>query len=73
MPGESCQQCAYLVGHSKGCPQRDVDPKTEGWNEAIEAVAKDMDTRCEVACELGNTVRAAAFIDAAQAARSLKR
>lgn len=35
--GNGCPKCAYLVGHSKGCPRRDVDPKTEGWNAGLDA------------------------------------
>lgn len=39
MPGESCPECLWLIGHLPGCT---LTPKTErelGWNEAIEAAA----------------------------------
>lgn len=58
MPGESCAECSYLVGHAKWCGSTPDDPKTVGWNEAIEAAALMAEQNWEDATSKAEAIRA---------------
>jgi len=41
VPGKSCDECFYLVGHAGWCSKwPKQDPETAGWNAGLEAAAK---------------------------------